>query len=233
MHEDHHEVHDDLVQVVEAREQALARSPRHRERQAEETREDDDLEHVALCHRPDRIRGKQADDRVAKRRGLRGLVGGIRGEVESRTGLHQHRSRECQGDRDGGRGDVERERLAPDAAEPGHVLERRGTAHQGHEDERHHQELQRRQEDLAACLEESTDQVGADGPLRFGEIEGETHDEAQRHPQEDATRESATRSRDQLQAEPPWSGTIARSNPDEGRANLAAWKPSPSGCATC
>jgi hypothetical protein len=170
LHQDEDELHDDDVRALEEPQQRRRRLPREGHRDAEQDREDDDLERAALGEGLERIGRQDLDQRLGEARGLGELrAGRRRRQLESRARLDQERRHDRQADRDCRRAEVEAEGLAADPAELRHVVEGGRSARQRDQDQRYHQQLEARQEDLSADREDAADEEVGDR-VALGEL---------------------------------------------------------------
>ena len=106
-----------------------------------------------------RVRGKEIDDRLRQGGGLLDGEDRVGLEVEIRARSNDDRREQREGYRHGGGDEVEGDGLSADPAQLGDVLEGRGPADQGDEDERDDQQLEARQEDGADDVEEPAHEV--------------------------------------------------------------------------
>jgi hypothetical protein len=152
------QAHEHLVDVFEEAHQPRARLAGTAHGDAEQQREDDDLQHVALGHGGHRVGGEDVDERVLDAGGLAGIERDVHGgRAGAAPGHDQQRQQQRDGDGDGGGEQIQADGLAADPAHAAGIAETGGAADQRHQHQRHHHELQAGDEDAAAGVDEAID----------------------------------------------------------------------------
>ncbi|GIX31782.1 MAG: hypothetical protein KatS3mg124_2254 [Porticoccaceae bacterium] len=189
VHEQRHHGHDHLVEALEQRHRAPPGLAGVGRRHAHEERKDDDLEHVALGHRLDGVGGDDPHQHFLEGRRGRGREVRLAGKLDAHTRVHQVGHQEGEAHRHRRGGEVQGEGPHRQSPHPGARPHSRRPAHQGDEDHRHHQQLQRRHEDGAEGIEQAVHQPvrearGA-GQVGGGRLQGGAHRHARRHADQD------------------------------------------------
>jgi hypothetical protein len=190
-HQQHHELHDHGVEITEEFQQALARFSGQRQRKAEEPGEDDDLQHVALGHRLNRIRREQIDEHIRQRRSLLRFERSVGIEIESSTGLNDRGSDQRQRNRNRCGRQIETQRLHAHPTELRDIVQRCGAADQGNEDQRNDQQLQAGQKNRTTHVEQPVHHDDLDPAGGPDPIEQQANGESCAHSEHDLERQAA------------------------------------------
>ena len=193
--------------------------------------EHDDLEHVAIGHRTDRIRRKQIDEHIRERRSLLRFERSVGVELESSTRLNDRGSDQRQRHRDRGGHQIETQRLRAHPTELRDVVQGCGTADQGNEDQRNDQELQAGQKNRAAHVEQPIHHDGLDPAGDPDPVEQQADGEPRCHSEHDLERQAAAHAPIGLHRTPlmDWRKhtPAGESGLSAGRGGAEAWKALP------
>ena len=161
-------LHDHRVDIAEKCGQPPTRFTGVGDGITEKQGKNNNLQHLAFGHRPDRVGWKNVHQNIAQRRRLARLIGRSRCHFHSGAGTDQHGEEQRQGNGDGRGRHIERHGLTGDGTHARTVAKGRGAADQGNEYQRHHQQFQRGDKDSTYHVEQPADEVGVDKRPRTG-----------------------------------------------------------------